>query len=146
MKKQLLLLSILLPSFTFAQALSNDSSSIIGIIFGLAIFVGLFFLFRGILLWYWKVDIIVKNQEETNSYLKSIDTDSANFWATQYKFAKMKGDSNEMLHALQKYIFKRVRQETGDDKKRVFEQLKESHGAIMEGLGGKFPEWDKSIF
>ena len=32
---------------------------------GLAIAIGLFFIFRFVMLWYWRVDTIVKNQEET---------------------------------------------------------------------------------
>ena len=36
----------------------------------LAVFVGAFFLGRAILLWYWKIDVIVKNQEYQTSLLE----------------------------------------------------------------------------
>lgn len=38
----------------------------------LAIGIGLFLLFRGFMLWYWKVDSIVKNHQETNRLLISL--------------------------------------------------------------------------
>jgi predicted permease len=38
----------------------------------LVIWVLFFLLIRWILLWYWKVNIIVKNQEETNSLLQEL--------------------------------------------------------------------------
>jgi len=40
------------------------------LIIGVAIFVGIFSLGRAILLWYWKVDVIVKNQEYQTSLLE----------------------------------------------------------------------------
>ena len=40
------------------------------LIIGLAVFIGIFFLGRAILLWYWKVDVIVKNQEYQTSLLE----------------------------------------------------------------------------
>jgi len=36
----------------------------------LLITLGLFFLLRSIMLWYWKIDTIVKNQEEQKSLMK----------------------------------------------------------------------------
>lgn len=52
---------------------SNDFGlGLVTFVIGLAILVGLFLLFRSILLWYWKVDTIVKNQEETNALLRDL--------------------------------------------------------------------------
>lgn len=71
MKKLLLPLLLSIPTFLFAQT-SEDTAGIIGVFLGLAIFVGLFFLFRGIMLWYWRVNDVVKNQEETNQLLRDV--------------------------------------------------------------------------
>lgn len=72
MKNLLLFLTLLSPTLLFAQSYDTGGVTLIGIIMTLAITIGLFFLFRGIMLWYWKVDKIVQNQEETNRLLKSI--------------------------------------------------------------------------
>ena len=64
MKKILLLLLSAVPIAAFAQSGETPGASIIGGIFIIAICIGLFFAFRGIVLWYWKVDTILKNQEE----------------------------------------------------------------------------------
>lgn len=42
------------------------------LIITIVISIVLFFIFRGIMLWYWKVDVIIKNQEETNRLLNVI--------------------------------------------------------------------------
>lgn len=64
MKKYLLLLFLLLPALTFAQS-QNDSSGFVGVIFGIVLFIVIFFVFRRILLWYSKADL-AKKQEEIN--------------------------------------------------------------------------------
>lgn len=71
MKKYLTSLFLILPGITFAQSYEG-ASSFVGLLLGLAITIGLFFLFRGIMLWYWKIDTIIKNQEETNRLLQFI--------------------------------------------------------------------------
>lgn len=71
MKKHLTSLLLVLPATVFAQS-SSGVGEAIAFIFVFAIAVGLFLLFRGVILWYWKVNDIVKNQEETNRLLKSI--------------------------------------------------------------------------
>lgn len=72
MKHKLLLILLLSPTLLFAQYQSDGISTFMGVAFGIAILVGLFYFFRSILLWYWKVDEIVKNQEETNRLLRSL--------------------------------------------------------------------------
>lgn len=42
------------------------------IIVALIVSVAVFFIFRGVLLWYWKVNTIVKNQERTNELLQQL--------------------------------------------------------------------------
>ena len=43
--------------------------------FIVAVVIGLFFLFRAVLLWYWKVDVTIKNQVEIIRLLKKIAGD-----------------------------------------------------------------------
>jgi len=71
MKKSILPLLLSLPTFLFAQT-SEDTEVMIGIFLGLLIFVGVFFLFRAILLWYWRNNDAVKNQEEKTQLLRNV--------------------------------------------------------------------------
>lgn len=49
-----------------------SSSIIIGILAALAISVAFFLIVRAIVLWYWKIDVIVKNQEEQIALLRQL--------------------------------------------------------------------------
>jgi len=78
MKKQLTILASLLPTLTFAQsAAGGDIPGIFSFIIAIAIAIGIFIALRAVMLWYWKVDIIIQNQEkliktqqETNELLE----------------------------------------------------------------------------
>lgn len=70
MKKTILLSC--LPSVVFAQVGSGSDSNFMEFIIVTVVAVVLFFVFRQLMLWYWKVDISIKNQEETNRLLKEI--------------------------------------------------------------------------
>jgi|GEM_PF-1027660 len=72
MKRPILFLLSLSPSLLFAQA---EASEIFypGAILGIVILIGVFLALRTLMLWYWKIDKLLKNQQETNSLLRSID-------------------------------------------------------------------------
>lgn len=76
MKKiYLTLLCITLTRSVFAQAGGGGYSAIgtlVGFLLGLAFLAFLFLILRQVMLWYWKVDKIVKNQEEQNNLLRAI--------------------------------------------------------------------------
>ena len=38
----------------------------------LGLIVGIFFIFRFVMLWYWRIDTIIENQEKTNRLLSRI--------------------------------------------------------------------------
>jgi hypothetical protein len=50
--------------------MDSPATGLGGLIIVLLIALGLFFMLRSIMLWYWKVDTIVKNQEEQKSLMK----------------------------------------------------------------------------
>lgn len=58
----------------FMQVMSQGSKieSMITVLFTLAIVVGLFLLFRGIVLWYYKIDKIVNNQQQQINQFQTI--------------------------------------------------------------------------
>lgn len=70
MKKLLLISSMFIPSILFAQS-GDGLNDFVGFIVVLFIAAILFYFLRGVMLWYWKVDTIVKNQEETNNLLRA---------------------------------------------------------------------------
>jgi uncharacterized protein YpmB len=43
--------------------------ALLAFLLAVAIFLGIFLIIRGIMLWYWKIDVIVKNQEEQTMLL-----------------------------------------------------------------------------
>jgi hypothetical protein len=48
----------------------NLTTDILKGIVGIALCIGLFMLLRGIMLWYWKVDVVVKELQEMNWHLR----------------------------------------------------------------------------
>lgn len=74
MKRNLTLIASILPSFAFAE--SGSSQTLLGGLFALLIIVLIFLALREVVMWYWKVNTIIANQEkllktqgETNSLL-----------------------------------------------------------------------------
>ena len=59
----------------------NQTQTLISLLIFLVVLVGLFVLLRSLMLWYWKIDIIIENQKqqigltkEQNSLLKQLST------------------------------------------------------------------------
>jgi hypothetical protein len=48
----------------------NSGPGIGGVIVFFVILVGLFFLVRSIMIWYWKIDVLVKNQEDQKRLMR----------------------------------------------------------------------------
>lgn len=76
MKRTILALISLLPLASFAQAYTgaNDSgigTSVVGILLGIGICVVIFMVLRQVFFWYWKVEVIIK-QDEQIQLLKGI--------------------------------------------------------------------------
>ena len=69
MKKHLLLITLMAPFVASAQGESAGNLEVIGAIVVLALAFLLFFLLRSVMLWYWRVDVIIKNQEKANELL-----------------------------------------------------------------------------
>ena len=71
--KKILMLStgIASPAITYSQSYnsSSDSSSLAAGIIVLGIGVLIFLVLRQVMIWYWKIDHIIKNQETTNTLL-----------------------------------------------------------------------------
>lgn len=53
-----------------AQAMYDSGPGIGGIIVFFLVVVGLFFLVRSIFLWYWKIDVLVQNQEDQKKLMR----------------------------------------------------------------------------
>ncbi|MES2653496.1 MAG: hypothetical protein V4663_17295 [Bacteroidota bacterium] len=76
MKKSSLTSLLSMPLLVFGQSYPEyDSSMLSGIIlflFGLGIFIIIFLVLRQLMLWYWKVEVVLKKQDEQTQLLKSI--------------------------------------------------------------------------
>jgi|GEM_PF-1978393 len=57
---------------SYLLQVSNDDPAIFAYVFVLLLVIGAFFALRGIALWYWKIDVIAKNQEEQTKILQAI--------------------------------------------------------------------------
>lgn len=76
MKKTLLTLLALLPLLSFGQAYAEAgnaaSGSIVAFLIAIGVCIIIFFALRQLFLWYWKVDLIIKKQDEQTQLLKGI--------------------------------------------------------------------------
>lgn len=76
MKKSILTLASILPLFAFGRDAVAENSSpfggMVGVIFVIGVFIIIFFALRQVMLWYWKVEIILRKQNEQTILLRSI--------------------------------------------------------------------------
>lgn len=66
----------------------------------------IFFLIRGVLLWYWKVNEIIKNQRETNNLINQL----IEFQATGNRYGKLREGELVIKNALTGEIIKTTRE------------------------------------
>ena len=76
MKKAILTLLALLPLLAFGQSYADTGNSTAGSIvvflIGIGICIAVFLVLRQLFLWYWKVEVIIKKQDEQTQLLRSI--------------------------------------------------------------------------
>lgn len=75
MKKSILTSLLISPLICFGQAYPDSGSGlggIIGLIVGLGICLAIFLVLRQFVLWYWKVETIIANQQEQTKALQAI--------------------------------------------------------------------------
>ncbi|MEJ5993443.1 hypothetical protein WG904_03355 [Pedobacter sp. Du54] len=76
MKRIILTLLALLPLVSFGQAYSepgnSTAGSIVVFLIGIGICIAIFLVLRQLFLWYWKVEVIIKKQDEQTQLLRSI--------------------------------------------------------------------------
>jgi hypothetical protein len=81
MKKTLTTVSVFIPLMGYSQSSANATGGLLTGLFIIGISVLVFFALRQVMLWYWKVEKVLKNQEEqlkaqhtTNSLLYELNT------------------------------------------------------------------------
>lgn len=76
MKKSILALLTVLPLVSFGQAYAEPNgmplAGIVMYLLGSAVFIIIFLALRQLFLWYWKVEVILKKQDEQTNLLRSI--------------------------------------------------------------------------
>lgn len=123
---------------TILQASYGDSSGAATIIVTTLIFIGIllvvFFIIRALVLWYWKIDVIVKNQET------QIDIFRRDARINYYKYSTL-GDKEKAYQCLL-YIFFHdltIPGIAGDMRKQKYQELKASYADLFTKLGYEFP-------
>ena len=93
--KKYLIFFILLPLFADAQAVSNgyNFGGLIGVLIGVGIAILIFLALRALVLWYWKVNIIVAYQEQNINALQSI-------YNSQEQLLKVAKEQAEILRGI----------------------------------------------
>ena len=124
--------------------IDDTGSIVIGFLIALVISIVIFLIIRGILLWYWKIDVIVKNLEEQTSSLKLLYQKQNRLDArvNYYKF-KVLGDNKQayeylLYMVLHDLTFPEVKAE---ERKLMYETIKEKYTPFFQSLGYEFPEY-----
>jgi len=132
-------------SFIVLQA-SNDSSMslLIEFLVGLLISLVIFLVIRSIVLWYWKIDVIVKNQEEQIRLLsQSLEQENRREARINYYKYRMLGDKRQAYESLIYIVYydltgPEIKDEARKDK---YEKLKSQYIDKFEALGYEFPSY-----
>lgn len=102
MKRTLLTILALLPLLVFGQAYADTGSSTAGSIvmflIGIGICIAIFLVLRQLFLWYWKVEVVLKKQDEQTQLLRSIyNSLEENNRLTQSQIELVKGKDTNSL-------------------------------------------------
>lgn len=132
-------------SFVILQAAGGEFLSVfVTALVVLGVFLGIFLIIRSIMLWYWKVDIIVRNQEEQIRLLaRSFEQENRrNARVNYYKYATL-GDKRQAYESLVYIIYHdlTVPDITQEDRKNRYEKLRPQYQQKCEALGYEFPPY-----
>ena len=107
----------------------------------LAIAVVIFLLFRAVVLWYWKVNIIVELLNDHSKILSQLHGESRSQLRVGYYTALAVNDKAKAHENLLKIVFSEMLIEgtTTDERKKRYDELKEKYHVAFEKTGYPFP-------
>lgn len=116
------------------------ASTLIAVLFVLAICIGIFLLLRSIMLWYWKVYEIIENQEQQKKITEQQNRRHAR--ANYYKSLTL-GDNKQAYECLLYIIFHDLVDSKLDKESRKlkYESLKERYSKTFSNIGYDFPTY-----
>jgi len=121
-----------------------DYPSIITFFISLAVCVILFLIFRVVMLWYWKIDQILKNQEQQSTMLTNIyRKQNRNAARACYYTHRALGDNSKAHEYLLQMIFEELTTVhlKADDRKIKYNSLKEQYSPLFIQIGFEFPAY-----
>jgi hypothetical protein len=121
-----------------------DSSTFAALIVGIIIFFILFIVLRALMLWYWKVDVIVNKLGSIEQLLQLQNETQRKQARINYYCAKATGDNWLAYESLLKIIIEDLLKPgiTNEQRQKLYDELKVKHAATCERFGYSFPDYD----
>jgi hypothetical protein len=118
--------------------------SIVGALVVIVIALVLFLVLRAVMLWYWKVDIIVGRLEYMADALDKLTEDRRKQYRIDYYTAVALKDNQQAYKCLMNIVMDDLLKTRmkNEERKKLYEDLKSQHSSTFEKLGYSFPEYE----
>ncbi len=132
-------------TFILLQAANSSVGDLIsGLLLGSFVLIIIFLIIRSVVLWYWKVNVIVRNQEEQTQLLSQIFEQAGRRDARiNYYKAVANGDKQQAYDSMLHFVFHdlTVPGIKEEDRRAKYENLKTQYSAKFKELGYEFPQY-----
>ena len=110
----------------------------------LVILIAIFFICRALLLWYWKVDVIVGLLQKQTELLHKQAEDSRKQARINYYTSLAINDKQRAYESLLNIVFDDLLKNgvIGEARKQLYAEIKEKRVSTFEKLGYPFPDYD----
>jgi hypothetical protein len=121
-----------------------DSSILAAFIVGIIIFLLLFIVLRALMLWYWKVDVIVNKLGSIEQLLQIQNEAPRKQARINYYSAKAMGDNRLAYESLLKIIIEELLKPgiSNEQRHKLYDELKLKHATTCEIYGYSFPGYE----
>lgn len=104
----------------------------------------LFLALRAIMLWYWKVDVIVNHLESVSAKLSFQNEQYRKQIRVAYYSAKASGDNKMAYESLLQIVFDELLKNglKKEQQQGRYDELKKKYGEVFQKLGYSFPDYD----
>jgi cobalamin biosynthesis protein CobD/CbiB len=128
--------------------LQSDAGTLVGTLVAtllvILIMLGVFLIIRSLVLWYWKVDVIVRNQENQSALLTQMfeQTNRRNARANYYKALALDDKEQAYQHLLYIVFYDLTDPDLKQDvRKAKYESSKTRYADAFTRLGYPFPDY-----
>jgi hypothetical protein len=111
------------------------------IVIGIALAV--FLIFRAVMLWYWKIDIVESKLESISASLYSLNEANRKQSRINFYKAKVLGDKQSAHESLLEIVFDELLTNglRNEERQQRYDEIKAKHTPTFEKLGYQFPEY-----